>query len=55
LRQPRRNEEAEAENDRQSRTPVWVERGRIILARGSLAVVGRQTEVGRWRSREAGR
>jgi hypothetical protein len=44
LRQPHRNKEAEAENGRQSRMPVWVEVGRIILARGSHAGVGRQTD-----------
>jgi hypothetical protein len=53
LRQPRRNREAEAENGRQSRMPVWVEVGRIILARGrqeeacSHIQLGRHTEAGR--------
>jgi hypothetical protein len=39
------NREPEAENGRQSRTPVWVEIRRIILASGSHA--GRGTEAGR--------
>jgi hypothetical protein len=46
--QPCRNREADADNGRQSRTPVWLEVGRIILARGSHAGIGRQTEAGRW-------
>jgi hypothetical protein len=58
LRQPCRNREAEAENSRQSRTPVWVQVGRIILARQSHAGVGRQTDAGKTeegRKRLAGR
>jgi hypothetical protein len=34
LRQPHGNREPEAENGRQSRTPLCVEVGRIILDRG---------------------
>jgi hypothetical protein len=43
-RQPHKNREIEAEIGRQSRTPLWVEVGRIILAKGSHAGVGRQTD-----------
>jgi hypothetical protein len=53
LRQPHRNREAEAENGRQSRMPVWVEVGRIILARGSHAAVGRQVSQKACRQEEA--
>jgi hypothetical protein len=49
-RQSRSNREAEAKNGRQSRTPVWVEVGRIILARGS----GRNRKAGRQAARQRG-
>jgi hypothetical protein len=44
------NGQAEAENGRQLRMPLWVMLGRIILARGSHA--GRPTEAGRSRGRQ---